>query len=236
MELKEIVAPSVEAVRNNLRPGIVLWIMLMLFMLGYFYSDRFREILSNVAVFKENTGRIFSFGIYFMAAGIMPELLKVVLTQRFRVTGKNIANTLYLGTIFGIVGVIVDVFYQFQAQWFGDGNTFTTLTCKTLVDQFLFSPVMNCWILILLIWRDNKFDSGKLKSILKDKFLTSRLLPVLVANFCIWLPGVIVVYIMPTPLQIPVAATILCFWVLILTYIENRICQLQQASYNHNNK
>jgi len=41
-----------------------------------------------------------------------------------------------------------------------------------------------------------------------------------VAGWCIWIPGVSLVYFMPSALQFPIAVLIQCFWVLIFTVIN----------------
>jgi len=37
---------------------------------------------------------------------------------------------------------------------------------------------------------------------------------------CIWIPGVCLIYFMPSELQIPIAALIEAFWVLVFTVVH----------------
>jgi hypothetical protein len=45
-------------------------------------------------------------------------------------------------------------------------------------------------------------------------------LPVLIAMWCVWIPGVLVIYFMPTALQFPVASLVLVFWILIFKFVR----------------
>jgi hypothetical protein len=45
-------------------------------------------------------------------------------------------------------------------------------------------------------------------------------MPILVAVWCVWVPGVLVIYFMPTALQFPVASLVLSFWILIFKLLR----------------
>ena len=212
---------SASAAKANIKPGIVLWILLVLFLGAYFTNDQFKAFLDRVADFKNRTGYSFTFILYIFTAGIMPELLKIILFQKFKPVLSNFYNILYSGLIFGIVGVTTDIFYKYQAIWFGNGNGFHTLLCKVTVDQLIFSPIMNSLIMMSYILRIQKFNMKKLISTINKSFFLEKLVPVVVASWFVWVPGVLVVYFMPGALQVPVASCILCFWVLIITYMSN---------------
>jgi hypothetical protein len=40
----------------------------------------------------------------------------------------------------------------------------------------------------------------------------------MVANMGVWLPAVIIIYALPTPLQLPLQNIVLCFYTLIVAY------------------
>jgi hypothetical protein len=89
-----------------------------------------------------------------------------------------------------------------------------------LLDQFVYSPVTNFAIIAMLAWRDDGFRSRIWLRVVSLDFLRSQYLPVLVALWCVWIPGVMVIYLMPTALQFPVASMILSFWVLIFKFMR----------------
>ncbi len=94
---------------------------------------------------------------------------------------------------------------------------------KMAVDQFLFSPFL-CTPLSVgaITWRDNFFQPAALRWIMSLPFYFQRVVPAQVAGWCVWIPGVCLVYFMPPLLQIPVAVTIQVFWVLIFTTVVER--------------
>jgi hypothetical protein len=79
--------------------------------------------------------------------------------------------------------------------------------------------VANFLLVSIFFLRENGLKKEAVASILTLQFLLAKVLPVVVAGWCVWIPGVILVYSMPTALQLPVASLILCFWVLIFTFV-----------------
>jgi hypothetical protein len=220
--MRDGIKKGLDAARANLKPGVALWGILLVFFFSYLTSERFRVGLGNIAAFKATIGYPFTFVVFVISGAILPELLKIAFFQRGRVEFVNFSNILYSGLLFGFAGVTVDIFYQYQAGWFGEGNDGWTLAAKTVVDQAIFSPIQNALILALLLWRGENFRSTTWRKVFSLNFLTSILFPVVVAMWCVWVPGVLLIYFMPTALQLPVASIISCFWVLILTFMSNR--------------
>ena len=122
--------------------------------------------------------------------------------------------------IWGGMGVTIDFFYRCQAVWFGEGTDPATLAIKAAGDQFLFTPLNCSVVLALFLWRSEKFGKSALPRIFSADFLTERLFPMLAAAWCVWIPGVLVVYCMPSALQLPVGALIYTFWILIFTFLH----------------
>jgi membrane protein implicated in regulation of membrane protease activity len=73
-----------------------------------------------------------------------------------------------------------------------------------------------------LHWRNARFRIGALREIARADFFLEHIFPIIVAGWCVWIPGVSLVYFMPSALQLPVAVLIQIFWVLILTTITER--------------
>jgi hypothetical protein len=49
--------------------------------------------------------------------------------------------------------------------------------------------------------------------------------PVLIATWAVWIPLMGMIYSVPLPLQFPLFALALAFWVLIMTYMTNRFAE-----------
>lgn len=122
--------------------------------------------------------------------------------------------------MFGFIGVTVDMLYTAQIAMFGEGRDTATMVKKMLVDQFVYSPVSNFAIVALFAWREGGFKTRALRQLGTRHYFTQQCLPVLIAMWCIWIPGVLVVYFMPTALQFPVASLVLVFWILIFKFVR----------------
>jgi len=107
---------------------------------------------------------------------------------------------------------------------FGTGHGWETILYKVLVDQLLFSPFISAPIIVgWLLLRDHRFHPSAWKKIFCAGFVFEKVFPVVVAGWCVWVPGVVLVYFMPSLLQIPVAVIIQVFWVLIITTMEETL-------------
>jgi hypothetical protein len=154
---------------------------------------------------------------------VLPELLRVVFFQRGAFVRRNLWNIASGAWIWGAVGVLVDAFYRVQAVVFGTGTDLSTILLKMLVDQFLFSPLLCGPLTIgLLAWRDVGFRPSAVAGFFRVEFYLDRFFPTQVAGWCVWIPAVCVVYAMPPLLQLPVAVLIQVFWVLVLTFVNDR--------------
>ena len=212
-----------DAALANFLPGLLLQVLMLVFLVLYLRDESTRRALENVAAFKQATGYLFAFVSYVIAAALLPELLRIAFFQRGRIARKNLWNFLTLAPFWGGMGMVVDLLYRLQAGWFGSGSDPGTVLSKMAVDQFLFSPFISAPLIVgYLHWQDAHFRLAALREAANPGFFLQRVFPIIVAGWCVWIPGVCLVYFMPSPLQLPVAVLIQVFWVLILTTISER--------------
>jgi hypothetical protein len=230
MKFRSALLRARDAVRENAIPGLFLQGLMLGFLALYLWNDGIRHFLERVARLKQESGYAFGIFSYVIAAAILPEVLRILFFQRGRVTGKNLRNFLGAAPMWGAMGLLVDLLYRLQARWFGDGSDFWTILPKVLVDQFLFSPFLSVPIIVgWLDWRDAGFRADALRKIFSMEFVGARMFPIMVAGWCVWIPGVSLVYFMPLPLQLPVAVIIQIFWVLLITTLSERKTAVVQA-------
>jgi hypothetical protein len=211
------------AARENLLPGLLLQACLLAFLGLYLWNEPTRHFLAHVARVKVETGYGFAVISYIVAAALMPEILRIVFFQRGRLQWRNVTNFLGAAPMWAFIGVTVDMLYRGQAVWFGAGSDFRTIACKLLVDQFVYSPFFSVPIIVSwLWWRDSGYSRAAARAIFTVDFVLGHIFPVMVAGWCVWIPGVSLVYFMPSPLQLPTAVTIQVFWVLIITTLSER--------------
>jgi hypothetical protein len=196
----------------------------MLVFLGlYLWNEPTRRFLGQVARIKIEWGYGFAVISYIIAAALMPEILRIVFFQRGRPQWRNITNFLGAAPMWALIGVTVDMLYRGQAIWFGGGSDFRTIVCKLLIDQFLYSPFFSVPVIVSwLYWRDAGYRLAAAREIFTTDFVFEHIFPIIVAGWCVWIPGVSLVYFMPSPLQLPTAVTIQVFWVLIIATLSER--------------
>lgn len=212
------------AAKANLLPGLLLQCLMLVFFSLYIAHEGTRHFLGEVAGVKQEAGYAFSFFSYAIAGGVMPELLRVAFFQSGKATRRNLWLLVTAAPFWGALGMVIDLLYRLQAVWFGPGHDWFTIACKVLVDQFLFSPLLSAPLIVgWFLLRDEGFRPSTFRKIFRADFFSDKVFPVVVAGWCVWIPGVILVYSMPPLLQIPVAVFIQIFWVLIFTTMEESL-------------
>jgi hypothetical protein len=207
------------AVMANMKPGLLLWCGLVLLLAAYLWSPAVQSGLAQWGALKQAWGYPGSFVTYAAFAVLVPELLAwAVLRQP---VPKNIVGDMgFAVLVFGLIGISVDMLYSVQVALFGSGNDAATIIKKMLFDQLVYSPVSNFFMVAVFIWKDQGFQPGALRYFTSADFWSRRYLPVIIAVWCVWGPGVLVIYFMPTALQFPVASLILSFWILIFKFMR----------------
>lgn len=220
------------ALRVNWLPGLVLQICMLGFFALYLWHAGIRDFLQQVALAKDQAGYFFAFGAYMVSSAFLPELLKIVFFQKGRILSRNIESFVTAAPFWGMIGVLADAFYRLQAVWFGADNSLVTIVLKTSVDQLIFSPFF-CTPLCLayMSLRDRRFQLQRWWRAWDARFFVEKAFSVQVAGWCIWIPGVMLVYSMPPMLQIPVAVLIQTFWVMIFTFIQERKSECTQVGF-----
>ena len=215
---------GVQAARRNLLPGIVLWVFGTLLICGYFFHPPLQQILDRLGDFKQSQGWRFSLISTGICGGLVPELISRFSTDKDRRQGIGviIAGTL----LWAYKGVEIDFFYQLQARLFGEGADVLTIVGKTVCDQFVMVPAFGLVNVVLFYaWRDCGYSFRKLTASLTGGWYQRMVLPVLIANWFIWIPAVALIYCLPLALQLPVQNLILCFLVLILMFFTRKPTQ-----------
>ena len=223
MRLRRAFQGAFSAVRENMLPGLLLQALMVVFLSAYVAHEGTRHFLAEVATIKSEAGYWFACVSYILSAAFLPEILRIAFFQGGRPRRHNLYQFVTAAPMWGLMGIVVDFFYRCQGVWFGTGNDWTNILPKVLVDQFVFSPFLSSPLIVgWLLLRDERFQRSALRKIFSAAFLFDHVLPVQVAGWCVWIPGVALVYFMPPLLQIPVAVLIQCFWVLILTTLGER--------------
>jgi len=135
----------------------------------------------------------------------------------------NFSNLLFTIPFWGLTGMMVDLLYRSQAEWFGSEATFRVVLTKVLVDQFIYNPLIagptGAWF---YDWKNSGYSFRNLGRFLTLRYYRDVIVPILFATWGVWIPLVVILYSLPSLLQIPLFAMALAMWVMLFTWISEQ--------------
>lgn len=211
----------VAALKQNLKPGLVLQAFAVTVLLIYFFVPASKPAFAWFGSLKVQYGYLYSFVATALFGGLIP-FLYLWLSKSFG--DRNLVLLLIFYLLFwGIKGMEVDLFYRFQAEWFGTGNDWQTILIKMAADQFIYSTFWAApGITIIYLWVESGWSFARMRTALDKEFFCVKIPTVVLSNWLVWIPAVCVVYAMPAELQIPLFNLVLCFWVLLVAVLNKK--------------
>jgi len=207
--------------KQNALPGLALWILALLLVLADWTIPTAHAAFHSVGMWKSRYGLAFSATTTALFGGAVPFLFLVV-TRRIR-RNRLAAELAFYALFWAYKGVEVDLFYRLQSHLFGEHAAPGTILRKVLVDQFVYNPIWAAPTSALaFMWKESSFSWAALKSRLDFDFMTFSVPVTLMSTWAVWIPAVAIIYCLPAPLQIPLFNLVLCFWVLVLSFISKR--------------
>jgi len=207
--------------KKNALPGLALWILALLLVLADRSIPSAHALFQGIGTWKERYGLAFSATTTAFFGGAVPFLF-LLLSGRIRRT--RLAPDLAFYMLFwAYKGVEVDLFYRLQSHLFGNHAAVGTIVRKVLLDQFVYNPIWAAPMSALaFLWKESAFSWNTMKSRLGFEFMTFSVPVTLMSTWAVWIPAVAIIYCLPAPLQIPLFNLVLCFWVLVLSFISKR--------------
>lgn len=205
----------------NLVPALFLWCFALAVLVGYSIHPPTRAALDALALLKKQLGLGFSMPAQALASGLLPFLFQKLQSGAHRKTA--LAHVPYLMCYWACQGALVDLFYAFQAQVFGDNARLSTILLKIVVDMGIFAPLVSMPLAVCAFaFKDAGFSLSKTRQLLGANWYRHRVVPVYIAALLVWTPAVAVLYALPLGVQFPFQATVACFWALILVIMTDR--------------
>ena len=225
-------AAGLRAARANLIPGLILQAIMLSLLLGYYFYPPTTELLNQLADLKSRWGYGYSIVASVIAGAVIPELMRIIIFQKGKVTRANLGNFLFAAFHWSWSGALVDFLYRQQAEWFGSEITFKVVAIKVLIDQFVFNPCfaapVNSWA---YDWKNAGFPLRGIHLFFTARYYRQTVIPTLVATWGVWIPVVTILYCLPPLLQIPLFALALALWVIIFTWMsEQRAIPKEEAN------
>ena len=214
---------GLKAARANLIPALILQAIMLALLLGYYFYPPTTQWLDRLAVLKERWDFGYSAVSAIIAGAVIPEIMRILVFQKGRVSRANLDNLLFTVPFWCVMGLLVDIFYRTQAVVFGAEATFRIVATKVFFDQFLYSPFiatpLTCW---LYDWKHSGYSLTDYRRYFTKAYARDVMVPVVFANWGVWLPIVSVLYSLPSLLQIPLFGLALSLWVLLYTWISEQ--------------
>ena len=220
MLLRNAVTSGLRAARVNVRPGLVLWALAIAVVVAYYVTGTTRQSLLRLASFKERWGYVFAIVSTALWGGVIPTLLLRLFHRGYRL---SLASFLFLVGFWGFKGAEVNLLYDVLARTVGTDTTWRTVIVKCCLDQLVYGPLWAVPTLALAyLWHDQGFSIRRTATALDRKFYERTALPMLLANWGVWIPTVAAIYALPVGLQLPLQNLVLCLWSLMLAFMSGR--------------
>ena len=213
---------SLAAARANLVPGIALQLFAAALVAAYYLHEPSRAALEQLVALRDRIGLPFVLVSTALCGAVIPI---AVLQLRRATRGRyNLAQMGALTAYWAYKGLEVSVFYALQARIFGEGRDVTTIVTKTAVDQFVYCTLLaapGTWL--AYAWVEHRFDNAHIRDeFRRPGWYVRCVLPYLVATWGIWIPAVAIIYLLPTPLQVPLQNVVVCFFTLLVMFMAKR--------------
>ncbi|MBV8175784.1 MAG: hypothetical protein JO151_14650 [Verrucomicrobia bacterium] len=164
-------------------------------------------------------GLTFSFMAMGATVGGLTEAFTVYFHKGGRWTREDLVNMAFNFLVFGLLGVMNSGLYRLQARLFGSGRSMGTLALKTSVDQSIYTLFLsNPFQTLAFLWKSEHFSLRSAAAKISDfkHFYVITVLPVLVSNWCFWIPMSALIYCFPTTLELPLGILAVSIWSLLL--------------------
>ncbi|MFN8399376.1 MAG: hypothetical protein U0X74_05120 [Anaerolineales bacterium] len=209
--------------KENLIQGLVIIFCAALLVTSYYLYAPVREALEGLQAISKSWGLMFSMLTSAIGAGLIPGLYLMVVGKSRRDT-RGYLDILFTCFVWATNMIWVDYFYRFQDWFWGPSATFGIVIAKMLLDQFVFTAFLSIHhVGIGFRLRDLNYDFAALRRALRDDWIIKVTIPMLVNCWLTWIPGTLVVYSLPLPLQIPLMVLIQCFFALEMAFVSSKM-------------
>ena len=209
--------------KENLVQGLVIIFFAALLVAAYYTFSSVRDALVGLQFFRTSWGLGFSMLTSAIGVGLIPGLY-LMAVGKSRHDGRGFLDLLFTSLVWATNMIWVDNFYNFQDWFWGPSSTFGIVISKMLLDQFVFTAFLSIHhVGIGFRLRDLNYDFKALWRALKDDWIIKVTIPMLVNCWLTWIPGTLVVYSLPLPLQIPLMVLIQFFFALEMAFVSSKM-------------
>ncbi|MEM8495168.1 MAG: Mpv17/PMP22 family protein, partial [Planctomycetota bacterium] len=139
----------------------------------------------------------------------------------------------YFTVFWAVKGIEIQLLYTVLDAVVGSGASVGVILGKLVIDMAFYCPV---WAVPTTLLAYQFRESGFSLSAVRrgplgrgiGHWVRWSVFPVVINNWCVWIPAVIVIYTMPLALQLPFQNLVLCFWCLVLAFLSDAVTNGQE--------
>ncbi|MEM8783751.1 MAG: hypothetical protein AAGE65_12975 [Planctomycetota bacterium] len=220
------------AARRNAVPAVFLALFALSLGLSYAWVPAVRQAFDTLAAWRN--GLIFPLNWLFPVAStaVFGAVIPWVV-QRLRpdkAARPSAKDLMYFSAFWGLKGAEIHLLYLVLDAVVGSGAALSVVALKIVLDMGFYCPI---WAVPTTLVAYQFRDKGFVWSAVRDGPLSRGLahwyrwsvLPVVVNNWCVWVPAVMVIYTMPLALQLPFQNLVLCFWALVMAFMSDALSE-----------
>lgn len=195
----------------------------------YYFVPAAHEPFETVARWKVGGGFFFSAISTALAAGLIPWVID-------RARGTSTARYPYFDGLFACSiwayrGAEIDAFYRGQAWLFGSGHDVGTIACKVALDMLVYAPLWAQPTMVAMYdLRKYDFDVAAVRRHWSWRGFVQQVALIQTSGWIVWIPTVCIVYSLPSALQFPLFAIMVCFWSLLLVALTEKTAARAQTN------
>lgn len=214
---------GLRAAKANILPGLALQGVMLSLLLAYYFYPPTTRWLNQLADLKESWGFAYSAVAALIAGAVIPEMMRIIVNQKGKIRRSNFTDLLFTAPFWCMMGLLVDALYRGQAMVFGSEASLRVVAAKVFVDQVFYSPLvaspLTCW---LYDWKNSGYRMAVVARFFTAIYCRNVIVPVIFANWGVWIPVVCILYSLPSLLQVPLFALALSLWVVLYTWISEQ--------------
>jgi hypothetical protein len=216
---------GIAATKAVAAPAIVLNIIAVAIVVGYYHHDATRQALDHIQEVKKAYGLPFAVLTTIIFGAWLPIFVREI-QAFFQGKPRGLGDIVFFTVFWGEKGVEVDLLYRAQSFVFGDGHDLPLagkiglVSLKVFLDQFVYVPIWGIVSTVFALkWKDCGYNWRATWDALGPDWYRKKVLPVMVMCWFVWVPAVAVIYCLPLPLQLPMQNLVLCLWMLLLMFV-----------------
>ena len=206
------------AVADVALPASLVLLAALALVVAYYRVPAVGQLLDRLGALNREHGLAFAAALTAVTAGLIPWLLRMALPSlRPAHPWRDLLHSLVW---WALMGIVVASFYRLLALVLGAERTPGVVALSVLCDSTLFTMLIGSpGNALSHLWKDLGWDLAVFRRHLRPGWYRRIVVPNLLPNWVVWIPGTAIFYSLPPDLQLPVANGIGCCWALLCVRI-----------------